>query len=448
MKKSISFKNINSLISFFFNNSLHGLLNRPLLKKKRTKITILIILLFLYLVYFLYNMKELLMIIPDDTIASDILLQGQKTTFFSFFSNSLTLAIMISIFINNTLALDKTSLFFVKTLPFNKIDLKISYLLFKFSIMFFIYELVMLITTPAIQLVTINPFEYIIFFIDQHLFFFNIIILIELLKSSIDVLLTSYQQISEFFLDVSLLIGSTVYFFNSRYSLEMTLATTTLKINYMIMLSLILNIFLLIFTIYILVKLPSSDRIKNLTKFIKIPLLKGPILRYKSNISIILFSVLIIFIIFLQNSYNEVITILPTILSFSGILFLNYADITADFRMQYDLLRINNLKEWMEQLKASLLFSMPLCIIIYFSHGDWTQVMLSTSLSSFAIIMGYLFPKSKGNLNETSSLFLLIIICILLTLLIKNVSYSLIIMIISLILHYTTVKKVRHEIIL
>ena len=51
----------------------------------------------------------------------------------------------------------------MKTLPFRKKDISLSFMLFKFVIMILLYELVMIISTPAIKLVTTVPIEYVIF---------------------------------------------------------------------------------------------------------------------------------------------------------------------------------------------------------------------------------------------------------------------------------------------
>lgn len=449
MKKSNSFKNITLLIELFLNNSLNGLLNRPLLKQKSIRLIIIFGLLSAYLAYFLYNMKELVRIIPDsNSIEQDLLLQGQKITFFSFFSNSLTLAVIISIFINSTLDLDKTSLFFVKSLPFKKNDVKIAYLFFKFSIMFLIYELVMLIATPAIQLVTTQPLEYVIFFLSQHIFFLNTIIIIEFLKIVTDILPNRIQKASDFLLDCFFLIGSVIYFFNLRYPFEMMLAGIKLTVSNLILIAAILNTFVLLIMLFLLIKVPSSDRINNSLKFIKLPFFTGPILRYKANLKIIIFALITIGIVFVQNGYRTTFSVLPSFLSFSGVLLLNYADTTADFRIQYSLLRITVVDEWFEQIKNIVFLSGPLITLVLLSHKNWEQLVISISLSATAIVLGYLFPKSKGSLNESSSLIILVIVCVLVTILVSSISFGYVVMIFILTIHYTIIKKVRYESIL
>lgn len=61
-----------------------------------------------------------------------------------------------------------------------------------------------------------------------------------------------------------------------------------------------------------------------------------------------------------------------------------------------------------------------------------------------AIILGYVFPKSQGSLNETTSLLLLFIVFVLVSLL-TNRSFGWLILIVLVLLHLLVIKKVRNE---
>lgn len=102
-----------------------------------------------------------------------ILETGQKQIFFSYFSNTLVLGCLSFLFIEATLALDKISLYFVKALPFRKHDVQRAYSLFRLLLMVGIYELVMIIATPAIKLVTTSVGDFGLFFLSQHFSFFS-----------------------------------------------------------------------------------------------------------------------------------------------------------------------------------------------------------------------------------------------------------------------------------
>ena len=78
--------------------------------------------------------------------------------------------------------------------------------------------------------------------------------------------------------------------------------------------------------------------------------------------------------------------------------------------------------------------------------GIWelAQLITALSLSLVAIILGYVFPKSQGSLNETTSLLLLFIVFVLVSLL-TNRSFGWLILIVLVLLHLLVIKKVRNE---
>ena len=46
---------------------------------------------------------------------------------------------------------------------------------------------------------------------------------------------------------------------------------------------------------------------------------------------------------------------------------------------------------------------------LFWGFGELAQLITALSLSLVAIILGYVFPKSQGSLNETTSLLLLFV---------------------------------------
>lgn len=71
--------------------------------------------------------------------------------------------------------------------------------------------------------------------------------------------------------------------------------------------------------------------------------------------------------------------------------------------------------------------------------------MVSVAFAQSALMLGYLFPKSRGNLNETTSMFLLGIVFILVTLVVKNASLGLIVIILLAGIHYSLLRRLRYE---
>lgn len=446
MIKSSSFKNISLLIRFFFSNSLNGLLNRPLLKKNFIRVGILIALIGSYLAFFFYNMNELISIIPDtNVIEAEKLLLSQKITFFSFLSNIVVIGIISYIFVNTTLALDKTSLFFAKQLPFTKNEVKFAYLIFKFSIMLLFLVAVMIVGTFAIQLVITKPVAYITFFILLHLLFVVVIISCELVHFFIEFLPDTMHSVITSLVDCLLILLAMLYFYSFRFSLEVSLASTSLSIAKLIYSGMIIMIILLIILTWLLYVVHSSDRITNKNAYLKLPIIKGPIFRYKSNITLIMLSLFILIIIYIQNGVSITLLNLAVMQSMSGFLLLNYADSTAAFRKQYHLLRIGVIDEWFDQIKMIILLTLPLIILIIFLQSDWLQLVIAMTIALVALTLSYLFQKEKGTLNESSATILMCIIAMIIFSLLKSIYLGSVALIVIAIIHYKVIKEVRND---
>lgn len=73
------------------------------------------------------------------------------------------------------------------------------------------------------------------------------------------------------------------------------------------------------------------------------------------------------------------------------------------------------------------------------------MVSVAFAQSAFMLMLGYLFQKSRGNLNEIMSMFLLGIVFILVTLVVKNASLGLIVIILLAGIHYSLLRRLRYE---
>ena len=180
MIKSNGLKQVLFLVEFFINSALKGILNRPFFSSKIRKTIFFAIFFSLYFAYFMYNMSELNHISSNlSAVDNSLLHKGQAITFFSYFSNTITLAIVSFVFVETTVSLDKSSLFFVKALPYQNIVVYRAYVLFKIIVMLTIYGLVSVIAVPTIKLITDSFFEGILFSITQFLTFLITVILLE-----------------------------------------------------------------------------------------------------------------------------------------------------------------------------------------------------------------------------------------------------------------------------
>ena len=371
MIKSRSFKDTQLLMTMFLNNALKGFLNRPIFKSKWVRRSFVTFLCLLYILYYLYNMKELAKISSIRTnVPLAILETEQKQIFFSYFSNTFVLGCLSFLFVEATLALDKTSLYFVKALPFRKRDIQRAYSLFRLLLMVGIYELVMIIATPAIKLVTTSVGDFGLFFLSQHFSFFLVIISLECLSLGLDRLLQNqikHLLVIKLLLAKLILITSLAYFFQWRYALESRLASSPFSIHELILGAFLGSFGCLVFVAYLLLHLPLADTlVTSRSRFIKVPVLDKVTFRYKTNWYYLIFPVIVIDIMAYQSGVKTVLAVLPTLLAFNGLLLLSHGDSTEDFRNQYNLLRITVWEEYFGQYLLLVLLEIPLLICFAF----------------------------------------------------------------------------------
>ena len=268
------------------------------------------------------------------------------------------------------MALDKTSLYFVKALPFRKRDIQRDYSLFRLLLMVGIYELVMIIATPAIKLVTTSVGDFGLFFLSQHFSFFLVIISLECLSLGLDRLLQNqikHLLMIKLLLANLILITSLAYFFQWRYALESRLASSPFSIHELILGAFLGSFGCLVFVVYLLFHLPLADTlVTSRSRFIKVPVLDKVTFRYKTNWYYLIFPVIVIDIMAYQSGVKAVLAVLPTLLAFNGLLLLSHGDSTEDFRNQYNLLRITVWEEYFGQYLLLVLLEIPLLICFAF----------------------------------------------------------------------------------
>ena len=243
-----------------------------------------------------------------------------------------------------------------------------------------------------------------------------------------------------------ILITSLAYFFQWRYALESRLASSPFSIHELILGAFLGSFCCLVVAVYLLLHLPLADTlVTSRSRFIKVPVLDKVTFRYKTNWYYLIFPVIVLGIMAYQSGVKAVLAVLPTLLAFNGLLLLSHGDSTEDFRHQYNLLRITVWEEYFGQYLLLVLLEIPLLICFAFHLATINQVMVSVAFAQSALMLGYLFPKSRGNLNETTSMFLLGIVFILVTLVVKNASLGLIVIILLAGIHYSLLRRLRYE---
>ena len=154
MRSSPSSKNILCLLKFFYNDTFHGLFNRPFFRSRLNRYGLLLLLTAAYLGYFYLNMVQLSTLTTNAKEADQAtLLLAGKMTLSSYFNVVFILGTFMFILLNATVSLNRNSLFFAKTLPFSEREVNVSQRLFKLSVALVFFELLMIIVAPALKLI-------------------------------------------------------------------------------------------------------------------------------------------------------------------------------------------------------------------------------------------------------------------------------------------------------
>ncbi|MFV0556514.1 MAG: hypothetical protein ACK5LM_05385 [Lactovum sp.] len=397
-------------------------------------------------------MKELssLNSLSEASVSLESLTNTQRITFYSTYSNVISVAVLIFCLVDRTINLDKSSLFFIHSLPFRKKEVHLAYLSFKLSFMYFLFLFFSFLIFPAISLVTKSFLDHLLLFISLQITFIATLLFIEFLSLGVDFLCLKVEEagfslIKNIF-NFLLLSLTMLYFFNYRFKLEPYLAAKFIvDVENLIRVFSLISLFSFIVCLVLVMALPLSERMNYSGRFIKVPLLEKTVFRVKSNWSLISLFLLTTIILAIQSGFRYSLFSLAIFYSFNGVLLLPYADISADFRTRFDLLRITEKKDYFCQVLLILTLQVPLLFFIFMGYVEGKQIVLALNLAFAAIILGYLFPKSEGTINETSSLILLIIIIALINLSMRYLQLSFTVLISLSFLHYFIIRKVRNE---
>ena len=175
------------------------------------------------------------------------------------------------------------------------------------------------------------------------------------------------------------------------------------------------------------------------------PVVEKTTFRNKQNIGILLLFFTICTIVTIQSGINIGIIVGGSLLPFAGILLLHFADVTALFRKQFDLIRISYKMDWFYQFCLIMLLSLPSVLMWLLSIITIHSLLKGMSFSVASLLLGYLFPKSYGSLNEFTSVLLLMSLFVAFGVFSNMLGMELLILFSLIVLHFMIVRKVRNE---
>lgn len=433
---SLKLTNVLILLKFFFNNALQGILNRPFFKKKVNIYGFVCMVLIIYIGYFYLNIVEVSELSENITyIDEDEYIMLSKITMSSFFNIILILSVGIILLINLTINLNKNSVFFAKTLPFLNKEVIVSNILFKLSVALIIFEIVVVMVVPALKLMSRNLFTMVFIFSTLHVLFIAVFFVIELIYSSIlRDKIGSVRWMLSFALDVLMVIFMTTHFVVTRFKVDAWIALQQASVFQMTSILFVSSLLIGLISFLINIKYISVNNIyvrSNYFKFgfptfnIILATTLPAIIRSKNFLYFIAFLLVVSISSYVQVGVSAMFQILMFVLPLFGVIAINYADSTDKVRKFFNLYRITPVRELSSILVVGLILLIPTLILGFVEGQNDKLYLYGINIFIVSILIGFLFPKSQSNINETIASVLAIIVIILLSLMIslKGVLY-------------------------
>ena len=447
----MKWKKVLELLSFFFNDSLHGFLDRPFFKKKSNKIFLSIILFGMYYYYFWLNMQQLSAISNvANLIGKSAYLIAAKETLSSYYNMCIIIGVFVYILVNATFQLTSNSLHIAKTLPFSEKEIWLSQKIFKLICGVLVFEIVLIILIPSIKLITRNVFYWILLLIDFHVIFISLFLLLDLIYDFVLINPRFNTKILATFLDILFILLASIYLFTIRFKVDYLIGHIDLNINTIIKLSsfILLCIFFVLLSATLVFK-PKEIILKK-TKFWNIPLIKfknnieislPAILRSSNYIYMLIFTLIIFIFSLVYNSVEHALKNMTFIFPLSGIVGVSYSDATLNFRKLFNLYNIKVRSELCSLLFTGSLILLPTILLSFFELKNVDVFIFGFSIYLSSIILGFLLPKSYGSANETMSSLLIAICIVLLSLTLVKIQLLYIIIVFLLIILIFVLKK-------
>ncbi|MGT2887890.1 hypothetical protein ACVR0B_04695 [Streptococcus didelphis] len=365
MQNSKSYEVILELIKLFLNDSLHGILKRPIFQNRWLRKLIIIFFLLGYGGYFYLNAVEFAKLHHSRNYFSEIELQSIiKLSVLSYNNLSLIIGALIFILLASVSVVKKSSLFIAKLLPYETSDLKLAIKLFKLGIAAFLHELFFIVMLPGLQV--IGSLEIgISLFISCHLSFFTGYLLSSWIFNIFNKKICTYQNPLLFVLPYFILLIS--YFYFGRFYIEQFLAHL---VNGPKLLSLYCLLFFLLSST-LLWSLPQEDYNNHYLECSYIRLYLPPVCNmittaiYRTKLFLFLISGLLDLLVYLYviSDFQTILSNLLTFLPFLGLTFLTYAYSTLRVRCFYKHLGITVRKEFFSS--SNSYFSVTIALILF-----------------------------------------------------------------------------------
>lgn len=458
MTKLEKLNDILTMNKFLFNDSLHGMLNRPFFRSKKNIFLLVIILGTLYFGYFYLNMIELAKLGTESDSLTDVnLLYAQKITLSSYYNVISIFSGYIFLLVTLTFNLSRSSLFFVKNLPFEKETVSSSIRIFKLVMGLGIFELVFIVIAPALKLIVLSPVMSLLAIISFHIIFIVVFELISYLFDMFQLFPNNIIKVIRPTFIVLLLSLLSLHMVKTRFIIDNWVATRNFKLNEIILAITLVSTMALVSLLFFHGKINHHNSANINLRFIKIFRLSRilfkimpvwfsviTITRVKNFWYFVSAIALMVCVTIYSAGLDSSVELLMFILPLLGLSWIYYADATVDVRKMFKSYRIGVTTEILGIVTSVMLLALPILFIGLIVKKNFDPYLYMVSISIIGLISGFLFPKSKGNMNETISAMLALILIVLLTLVI-NIPHTAFPITVTLlgILYYVITKETR-----
>ncbi|WP_430786890.1 hypothetical protein VBD025_15005 [Virgibacillus flavescens] len=430
MTNSLKFKNILCILKFFYNDTFHGLFNRPFFKSKVNRYGLILILTLLYLGYFYLNMSQLNTLSRNiQDIQSADLLIAAKMTLSSYFNVVLILSAFLFILVNSTVSLNKNSLFFAKTLPFTEKEVSISQMIFKLSVALAFFELLIIIVAPALKLVSVNIFTAGLVLLTLHTIFIASFFTFELVYTLvIKNTMGTKRLLFTFSLDFLIIVFVTIHLLITRFKLDAWVSVQKESILQMTSIVFFTSLIVGVIAYLLNALFFAKDNVYVQSNYFKLGLpafsvglatTMPAIVRSKNFLYFWALLLVISIGSLINNGFAGTLQLWLFLLPVLGIVTITYADTTASIRKLFSIYKINPMTELASLLGVSVILMCPALYVGFAETQTLDPYMYGINIFFVATIAGFLFPKSQSNVNETIASVLTFVIIIILSALIS-----------------------------
>lgn len=426
MPKSLNWENIWTLVKFYINDSIHGILSRPFFQRKSNRIIFGIGLFFAYYDYFLLNLREVQGLENiSKFINSPAEILAEKITLVSLFDICWIFALICYVSVNMTVKLNDDSIFISKALPFTEAEVWFAQKIFKLLIGILLFEFIFIILFPVLKLFSISALMLPLVLLSANLLFVAGFILSDFLHDLWLNLIKRKLPLVDGIFNLALLLLAGIYLEKYRFKVECFLGKKLTSVEIIIGIYVVISVFLMTILMLLTVHLKLQTPTYRMNRYFKLTLpyprlnLKttmGAIIRNKATLYIVLVILSVLLFSFITASTDETLQLALFLLPLFGISGMYYGDATAKVGKLYCFYRISVMREVSSLLLTGIIISMPTLALVLLTSKAVEDFIFSITFFMMAVIIGFLFPKSAGNLNEAVSALLLMLMLILLSL--------------------------------